>query len=65
MVQAGVGLGIVPQTTASRAAHTMAIAMVALKDPWALRELTICIRTLEELSPSARQLVEHLRGEGR
>jgi hypothetical protein len=38
---------------------------VALKDPWALRELTICIRTLEELSPSARQLVEHLRGERR
>jgi DNA-binding transcriptional LysR family regulator len=62
MVEAGVGLGIVPQTTAERAARTMAIAIVDLKDPWALRDLTICIRGLDDLSTSARQLVEHLRG---
>lgn len=62
MVEAGVGLGIVPETTARRAARTMAIALVDLKDPWALRELTICIRDLDGLAPSARQLVEHLRG---
>jgi DNA-binding transcriptional LysR family regulator len=63
MVEAGVGLGIVPATTASRAARTMAIALVDLEDSWALRELTICVRALEDLSPSARQLVEHLRGD--
>jgi DNA-binding transcriptional LysR family regulator len=63
MVEAGVGLGIVPETTALRAARTMAITLVDLKDPWALRDLTICIRDLEGLAPSARQLVEHLRGE--
>ena len=62
MVEAGVGLGIVPETTARRAARTMAIAMVDLTDSWALRELTICIRDLAGLPPSARQLVEHLRG---
>ena len=61
MVEAGVGLGIVPETTAKRAARTMAIAIVGLEDPWALRDLTICIRPVGELSPSARQLVEHLR----
>jgi DNA-binding transcriptional LysR family regulator len=61
MVEAGVGLGIVPETTASRAARTMAIATVDLADPWAQRELTICIRSLGDLPPSARQLVEHLR----
>jgi DNA-binding transcriptional LysR family regulator len=61
LVEAGVGLGIVPETTARRAAKTMAIAPVALKDPWALRDLTICIRDLAGLPPSARQLVEHLR----
>jgi DNA-binding transcriptional LysR family regulator len=61
MVEAGVGLGIVPETTAERAARTMAITIVDLKDPWALRDLTICIRGLDELSASARQLVEHLR----
>jgi DNA-binding transcriptional LysR family regulator len=62
MVEAGVGLGIVPETTAERASRTMGIAAVRLTDPWALRELTICIRDLAELPPSARQLVEHLRG---
>ena len=61
MVEAGVGLGIVPDTTAQRAARTMAIATVDLDDSWALRDLTLCIRSLDELPPSARQLVEHLR----
>ncbi len=64
MVEAGVGLGVVPETTARRAARIMGIGIVALDDPWALRELTICIRDLEGLAPFARQLVEHLRGEG-
>jgi hypothetical protein len=31
-----------------------------LTDAWAVRELTICIRSLAELPPFARQLVEHL-----
>jgi DNA-binding transcriptional LysR family regulator len=61
MVEAGVGVGIVPETTAQRAARTMAIRIVPLSDPWTLRDLTICVRGLDELSSSARQLVEHLR----
>jgi hypothetical protein len=40
---------------------TNAIAVVPLADPWAVRDLTICIRKLEELPLYARQLVEHLR----
>jgi DNA-binding transcriptional LysR family regulator len=62
MVECGVGLGIVPETTARRTARAMAIRIVALEDAWALRELTICIRSPDELAPSARQLVAHLRG---
>jgi DNA-binding transcriptional LysR family regulator len=61
MVACNVGLGIVPETTARRAAQTMAIAPVALEDEWAARNLTICLRALAELPPYARQLVEHLR----
>ena len=61
MVECNVGVGIVPETTARRAAKTMAIAVVALSDPWAERELTICVRSLAELPPYARDLVEHLR----
>ena len=61
MVECNVGIGIVPGTTARRAARTMAIVAVELSDPWAVRELTICIRRLRELPGYARQLVEHLR----
>ncbi|NJL07428.1 MAG: LysR family transcriptional regulator [Methylacidiphilales bacterium] len=61
MVECGVGLGIVPQSTANRAMRAMAIRTVALDDPWAQRELTICVRRMAELAPYSRRLVEHLR----
>ena len=61
LVECNVGIGIVPESTARRVARTMAIAVVPLTDPWAVRELTICIRSLRELPPYARLLVEHLR----
>lgn len=57
----GVGIGIVPETTALRAARTMALVPVALADPWATRDLTICVRDLASLAPFARDFVEHLR----
>ena len=61
LVECNVGVGIVPATTARRAMKGMAIKAVDLTDPWALRELTICIRDLGALPPFARQLVEHMR----
>ena len=61
LVECNVGIGIVPETTAHRVARTMQIAVVDLTDAWAVRELTICVRSLDELPPYARQLVEHLR----
>jgi hypothetical protein len=39
----------------------MAIKAVQLTDPWALRELTICVRDIETMPPYARQLVDHLK----
>lgn len=61
LVECGVGLGIVPETTAARAARTMAIEVVPLLDPWAVRDLTICVRTLSALPAFARDFVAHLR----
>jgi molybdate transport repressor ModE-like protein len=61
LVECNVGVGIVPETTARRAMKSMAIKAVELADPWALRDLTICVRDLEALPPYARQLVEHMR----
>jgi DNA-binding transcriptional LysR family regulator len=61
LVAAGVGVGVVPQTTARRAAQTMALSVIDLADDWALRELTIVVRAGEDLRPYARELVESLR----
>src|SRR3984885_9275762 len=64
LVECKVGIGIVPETNAHRVAKTMAIAVVPLTDAWAVRELTICIRGMDDLPLFARQLVEHLRAQG-
>ena len=61
LVECNVGVGVVPATTAQRAAKSMAVKAVDLADPWALRDLTICVRDFDALPPYARQLVEHLR----
>lgn len=61
LVECGVGVGIVPETTARRAARTMSLGIVDLTDDWAQRELTICVRSLAGLAPYARDLVESLR----
>jgi DNA-binding transcriptional LysR family regulator len=61
LVEAGVGVGVVPQTTARRAARTMRLSVIALCDDWAVRDLNIVVRSLEDLRPSARALVESLR----
>lgn len=61
LVESGVGIGVVPQSIARRAARTMALAVIDLADDWAVRELMIVVRDLEDLRPSARELVEALR----
>ena len=50
LVECNVGVGVVPETTARRAIKSMAIKAVDLTDPWALRELTICIRDFAALA---------------
>ncbi len=61
LVERNAGIGIVPETTVSWAARSMAIKAVDLTDTWAVRDLTICVRDVAALSPFARQLVEHMR----
>ena len=61
LVERNVGVGIVPASTVRWAAESMAIKALDLTDAWALRELTICIKSFEALPPYAQQLVEHMR----
>jgi DNA-binding transcriptional LysR family regulator len=59
MVQAGMGIGIMPQ--ASAAIYKMSGAKVLqLDEPWAARELDICVRSRAQLSVAAGLFLDHL-----
>jgi len=61
MVAAGVGVGIVPEATARRQRRALPLAMVRIAEPWAARQLTLCVRDSRHLSRPARRLFEALR----
>jgi DNA-binding transcriptional LysR family regulator len=60
MIEASVGVGILPESAARRHAQTMAIRIVRLNDEWSLRALLICMRKLDALPSFARDLVDLL-----
>jgi DNA-binding transcriptional LysR family regulator len=61
LVEAGVGIGVAPRTTAVRVSRAMRLSVVELNDDWAVRDLTICVRDFAALRPYARDLVTSLR----
>jgi len=61
LVEARVGLAILPESTALRAARSLALAVVPLSDPWARRDLTLCLRDRDALPPFVRDLIDTLR----
>lgn len=61
MVEAGVGIAIIPEESAKRCRRGIKIKAVRLEDDWALRKLVICARDFKALPAPSRRLVEHLR----
>jgi DNA-binding transcriptional LysR family regulator len=61
MVAAGVGAGIVPQATARRQRRGLPLAIVRIAEPWADRQLALCVRDSRRLSRPARRLFDVLR----
>jgi DNA-binding transcriptional LysR family regulator len=59
MVGAGVGLGMVPRSAIPDGA---ALAILELEEPWAQRDLKVCVKKREQLSGFAAALVESLTG---
>jgi len=57
MIEAAVGVSVLPESAARRHAETMAIQIVPLIDDWSLRAMQICVRSMESLPPFARDLV--------
>lgn len=64
MAEAGVGIGIVPESAARRHAQTMRIALVALAEDWAVRDRCVVHRAGQPLPRSARALVAQLMAMG-
>ncbi len=60
MAARGIGVGIVPEPAARRAAQALDLAVIELADAWALRRLVVCVRDLDALARPARRLAEEL-----
>lgn len=60
MIEAGVGIGVVPELVAKRYSQRLNIKIVRLSDEWSERKLQICVRNLEQLPSFTRDLVNML-----
>ncbi|SPB13149.1 LysR family transcriptional regulator [Caballeronia novacaledonica] len=61
MVQAGMGVGVLPMQVFEAMGRQLGLAAVALEDEWAARSLVIVVRDSDALSPVSRLLFDHLR----
>jgi DNA-binding transcriptional LysR family regulator len=64
MVEADIGVGIVPESAARRYAEVMPIGIVWLSDAWSARDSMICVRSLNSLPVFAQKLVAMLADTG-
>lgn len=62
MVSQGVGIAVVPESSARRHRPGMGFDTAALREPWAMRRLCLCRRDGVELPPPVRDLARHLSG---
>ncbi|HSV58569.1 MAG TPA: LysR substrate-binding domain-containing protein [Variovorax sp.] len=60
LVEAGVGIGIIPRSSAVRHARTMKLKIVALDNDWARRASKVVTRSRSPLPKLAQELVKHL-----
>src|SRR5690606_21813023 len=49
MIEAGVGIGIIPESAARRHCRTMGLVTVPLDETWAIRERSLLVRELEAM----------------
>ncbi|WP_428719348.1 LysR substrate-binding domain-containing protein [Undibacterium curvum] len=54
------GIAMLPEITAQRHARELDARLIYLDDPWASRELRLCVFSLGNLSPQASQLLHYL-----
>ena len=64
MVSAGVGVGLVPLGAVPAGTSRGSLAVIELDEPWAQRDLKVCVRNRESLSGFSAALLACLVGEG-
>ena len=62
MIQANMGIGILPQRAYELFGRALGLHAVPLTDEWSDRALILVVRDEALLSPVSRMLFEHLRG---
>lgn len=60
MIQAGLGIGVLPEAAAEAYAPALGLRLIELTDAWAQRRMYVCVRQLSSLPAQARMLVETL-----
>ncbi|WP_028239073.1 LysR family transcriptional regulator [Stutzerimonas azotifigens] len=60
MIEAGVGIGVIPESAATRHSRTMRLAIVELDEPWAVRERSILVREFDALPGTVKALIATL-----
>ena len=60
MVEAGVGIAILPESSARRHQQTMGLSVIELDEPWRVRERSILVRDLQALPNVIRVLINLL-----
>jgi DNA-binding transcriptional LysR family regulator len=61
LVAQGAGLGIMPEAAARRWAGRAGVRLLILDEPWADRQLMLCVRTMEGLPNYTRALIQALQ----
>jgi len=57
MIEAGVGIGIIPESAARRHCRTMGLVTVPLDETWAIRERSLLVRELEAMPGCVNELI--------
>lgn len=60
MVGAGLGIGIAPRRSVAPYAVGHNLKLIPLLEPWATRQLSICVRSYGSLTSTAQRFVDHL-----
>jgi DNA-binding transcriptional LysR family regulator len=60
MVQVGMGVGVLPYEAAKVLAESMKLSVRPMNEPWAQRQVLVCVKKDRPAKPSLTLLINHL-----